>query len=48
MALKMDFESEIYALLKKDINNNQRATWQVEVGPHGDTPPNYAYKLTLK
>jgi len=35
----MDFRCESYALLKKNINDNQRATWQVEFGPHGDTPP---------
>jgi hypothetical protein len=38
--LKTDFGCESYALLKKGINGNQRATWQVEVGPRGDTPPN--------
>jgi hypothetical protein len=27
MAVKTDFKCESYALLKKDINNNQRATW---------------------
>jgi hypothetical protein len=36
----MDFGCESYALLKKGINGNQRAMWQVEVGPRGDTPPN--------
>jgi hypothetical protein len=25
---------------KKGINGNQRAMWQVEVGPCGDTPSN--------
>jgi hypothetical protein len=40
MTLKMDFGCESYALLKKCINGNQRAMWQVEVGPHGDVPPN--------
>ena len=47
----MDFGCESYALLKKDINGNQRATWQVEVGPHGDTPPNnlnFTNKLLMK
>jgi hypothetical protein len=39
MALKTNFRCESYALLKKDINDNQRATWQVEVGQRGDTPP---------
>ena len=38
--LKMDFRCESYALLKKNINDNQRGTCQVEVGPRGDTPPN--------
>ena len=37
---KMDIICEIYALLKKCINDNQRVTWQVEFGPHGDTPHN--------
>jgi hypothetical protein len=39
--------------LKKNINGNQRATWQVEVGPRGDTPPinltftnNFLYEVT--
>jgi hypothetical protein len=39
MALKMDFGCESYVLLKKGINVNQRATWQVEVGPCDDAPP---------
>jgi hypothetical protein len=39
-ALKTGFGCESYALLKKGINGNQRATWQVKVGPCGDTPPN--------
>jgi hypothetical protein len=30
----------MYALLKKGISGNQRATWQVEVGSRGDTPTN--------
>jgi hypothetical protein len=38
MALKMDFECESYALLKKGINGNQRATWKVEVDPCDDAP----------
>jgi hypothetical protein len=28
---------------KKNINGNQRAMWQVEVGPHGDTPNNLTF-----
>jgi hypothetical protein len=47
----MNFESESYALLKKGINGNQRAMWQVEVGPHGDSPPNsltFTNKLLMK
>jgi hypothetical protein len=32
----MDFRCESYALFKKGIKGNQSATWQVEVGPHGD------------
>ena len=44
----MDFRCESYALLKKGINGNQRAMWKVEVGPCGDTPPNYVYNLTFK
>ena len=40
MALKIDFGCESYALFKKGINDNQRVTWQVEVGPRGDNPPN--------
>jgi hypothetical protein len=37
--LKTNFGCESYALLKKCINGNQRATWQVGVGPCGDAPP---------
>jgi hypothetical protein len=37
--LKTDFGCESYAFLKKHINNNQRDTWKVEIGPHGDAPP---------
>jgi hypothetical protein len=37
--LKTDFGCESYALWKKGINGNQRATWQVEVGPRSDAPP---------
>lgn len=41
MTLKTNFGCESYALLKKKgINGNQRAMWQVEVGPRGDNPPN--------
>jgi hypothetical protein len=59
MALKMDFRCESYALFKKGINGNQSATWQVEVGPHGDGCTmrwlskknhffsNFSYKLTF-
>jgi hypothetical protein len=32
----MDFGCQSYALFKKGIKGNQSATWQVEVGPHGD------------
>jgi hypothetical protein len=35
-ALKTNFGCEFYTLLKKSINGNQRATWQVEYGPCGD------------
>jgi hypothetical protein len=48
MTLKMDLGCESYAFLKKGINDNQRTTWQVEFGPRGDSPPNYAYKLNFK
>jgi hypothetical protein len=47
-----DFECESYALLKKYINGNQRATWKIEIGPRGDTPPsndlNFTNKLLMK
>jgi hypothetical protein len=39
MAPETDFGCESYALLKKGINYNQRATWKVEYGPCGDAPP---------
>jgi hypothetical protein len=48
MALKTDFGCESYAFLKKGINGNQRAMWEVEVGPRGDAPPNCSYNLTFK
>jgi hypothetical protein len=48
MAPKKDFRCESYALLKKDVNNNQKSMWQVEVGPCGDVFPNCAYKLSFK
>jgi hypothetical protein len=48
MTLKMDFGCESYALLKKGINGNQRAMWQVEVGPCGDTPPSNNLTFTNK
>ena len=44
----MDFGCESYAILKKNINDNQRAMWKVEVGPCGDAPFNCAYKITFK
>jgi hypothetical protein len=44
----MDFGCESYALLKEDINDNQRAMWQVEVGPCGDTPPSNNITFTNK
>jgi hypothetical protein len=43
MTLQIDFGYESYALLKKGINDNQRDTWQVGVGPRGDALPNCAY-----
>jgi hypothetical protein len=41
--LKTNFGCESYALLKKIINGNQRAMWQVEVGPCGDAPPSLTF-----
>jgi hypothetical protein len=46
MALKMDFRCEIYSLLEKNINGNQRATWQVEVHPRGDAPPYETFPIS--
>jgi hypothetical protein len=48
MRLKMNFICESYSLLKKCTNGNQRATWQVEVGPHGDAPPSNNLTFTNK
>jgi hypothetical protein len=45
MALKMDFSREIYALLKKGINYNQRAMWKVEVAPRADALPSLTFLL---
>jgi hypothetical protein len=42
----MDFGCESYALLKKGINGNQRAMWQVEVGPCGDAPPYLTFPIS--
>ena len=36
MALKIDFECQGYALLKKYVDINQGTTWQVEAGLCGD------------
>jgi hypothetical protein len=45
-ALKMNFGCEIYALFKNNINNNQRVTWKVEVGPRGDDPPYLTFLIS--
>jgi hypothetical protein len=46
MALKMDFGCESYAHVKKSINDTQKATWKVEVGPGGDAPPYLTFPIT--
>jgi hypothetical protein len=48
MALKTDFRCERHSLLKKGINGNQKSTWKVEVGKHGDAHPNYTCKINFK
>ena len=45
-ALKTDFEYESYPLLKKNINDNQRAMWQVEVGLCCDAPPYPTFSIS--
>jgi hypothetical protein len=46
MTLKTDFRCESYVILKKGINRNQRAMWQVEVGPHGDASTYLALSIS--